>query len=243
MLLPEISTPNIYEHYRKHGWEESAAATTVPTTSRPVEAPTPSRCPTCPRTTRPRSSSRTARRSGTIYRSDPSAGSVFDYHRADGSTYLRVPSFVFKEPETWPTALQRVGPDGPVLGEFKSVAQWFKRFVRHLSRRRADLPVRRQSRFSAQHLVPMRAKNIHIVYVLHNIHVAPPRLWSSDMWDIYGRLVGQGRRHRRVRDADRPAAGRHRPAAGAHHQPVRDPQPGRHARRATRTCRRGTRTG
>ena len=25
MLLPEISTPNIYEHYRTHGWEEESA--------------------------------------------------------------------------------------------------------------------------------------------------------------------------------------------------------------------------
>ena len=83
-----------------------------------------------------------------------------------------MPSFVFKEPETWPTALQRVGPDGAVLGEFKSVAQWFKRFVRHLSGdERTFLFV--DSRFSVQHLVPMRAKNMHVVYVLHNIHVAP----------------------------------------------------------------------
>ncbi len=41
---------------------------------------------------------------------------------------------------------------------------------------------------------------------------------------------GQGRRHRRVRHADRTAAGRHRPAARPHLEPVRDPQPGRHAR-------------
>ena len=101
-----------------------------------------------------------------------------------------MPSFVFKEPETWPTALQRVGPDGSVLGEFKSVGQWFKRFVRHLSGdERTFLFV--DSRFSVQHLVPMRAKNVHVVYVLHNIHVAPPRLWSSELSDIYGRLVGK----------------------------------------------------
>ncbi len=47
------------------------------------------------------------------------------------------------------------------------------------------------SRFSAQHLVPMRARNVHLVYVLHNIHVAPPRLWSSPMGDIYDRLIGK----------------------------------------------------
>jgi poly(glycerol-phosphate) alpha-glucosyltransferase len=32
---------------------------------------------------------------------------VFDYLRADGTPYLRIPDFDFEEPSTWPTAITR----------------------------------------------------------------------------------------------------------------------------------------
>ena len=187
MLLPEISTPNIYEHYRTHGWEEESAGDddTDPAQRRDPEPLTDLSAYTAAEEFFP---------DGTpfrvTYRSDALPRPIHDYQRADGSTYLRIPQFVFKEPSTWPTSLQRVAPDGTVVGEFRSVAQWFKRFVRHLAgEERSFLFI--DSRFSAQHLVPMRARNIHIVYVLHNIHVASPRLWSSDLGDIYARLMGK----------------------------------------------------
>jgi poly(glycerol-phosphate) alpha-glucosyltransferase len=198
MLLPEISTPNIYEHYRTHGWEEETAAPKAGAEAGgedddavdPVQRPAPEPLADL-------SAYKAAEEfypDGTpfrvTYRSDALARPVHDYQRADGSTYLRIPSFVFKEPSTWPTSLQRVAPDGTVAGEFRSVGQWFKRFVRHLAgEERSFLFI--DSRFSAQHLVPMKARNIHIVYVLHNIHVASPRLWSSDLGDIYNRLMGK----------------------------------------------------
>ena len=149
---------------------------------------------------------------------------------------------MFKEPSTWPTSLQRVAPDGTVVGEFRSVGQWFKRFVRHLAgEERSFLFI--DSRFSAQHLVPMRARNIHIVYVLHNIHVASPRLWSSDLGDIYSRLMGKVGGTDAFVTLTAPPAGRHRAAARPHLEPVRGPQPGRHARAQPGAARRVTRTG
>ena len=182
MLLPEISTPNIYEHYRLNGWgeelhdpddggapvaDELGDLSTHKVAEETFEDGTPFRV---------------------VYRSDDLEGTVYDYQRPDGSTWLRIPNFIFKEPSTWPSSLQRVAPDGRVTGEFRSVGQWFKRFVRHLAgEERSFMFI--DSRFSAQHLVPMRARNIHLVYVLHNIHVASPRLWSSELSDIYGRLM------------------------------------------------------
>jgi len=195
MLLPEISTPNIYEHYRTHGWEEEPASSTDGTgdgddESDPVrgEGPQPLADLSAHKAAEEFFPDGTPFR--VTYRSDALARPIHDYQRADGSPYLRIPSFVFKEPSTWPTSLQRVAPDGTVVGEFRSVGQWFKRFVRHLAGdERSFLFI--DSRFSAQHLVPMRARNIHLVYVLHNIHVASPRLWSSDLGDIYNRLMGK----------------------------------------------------
>ena len=190
MLLPEISTPNIYEHYRTHGWEEESVRRDdgADDDVDPVEARDPEPLPDLSAYKASEEFFPDGTPFRVTYRSDALPRAVHDYQRPDGSTYLRIPQFVFKEPSTWPTSLQRVAPDGTVVGEFRSVAQWFKRFVRHLAGdERSFLFI--DSRFSAQHLVPMRARNIHIVYVLHNIHVAPPRLWSSDMGDIYSRLM------------------------------------------------------
>ena len=187
MLLPEISTPNIYDHYRHHPWDDEdltdpedgdVGATVGP------ELPDLSAHTVAEETFPDGSPFRV------VYRSDALERTVYDYQRPDGSTYLRIPQFVFKEPDSWPTAIQRVAPDGTVSGEFRSLGQWFKRFVRHLAgEERSFLFI--DSRFSAQHLVPMRARNVHLVYVLHNIHVAPPRLWNSPIGDIYERLVGK----------------------------------------------------
>jgi poly(glycerol-phosphate) alpha-glucosyltransferase len=188
LLLPEISTPNIYDHYRHHPWEDESGGDDH------EEGPDAA---AGPRELVDLSSHVLAEETfpdgtpfRTVYRSDALDRNVHDYHRPDGSTYLRIPSFVFKEPSSWPSSIQRVSPDGTVSGEFKSLAQWFKRFVRHLAGdERSFLFI--DSRFSAQHLVPMRPRNVHLVYVLHNIHVAPPRLWSSPMGDIYDRLIGK----------------------------------------------------
>jgi poly(glycerol-phosphate) alpha-glucosyltransferase len=187
MLLPEISTPNIYDHYRHHPWEDEE-----PTGPEDVDTREAG-----PRELRDLSAYTVAEETfpdgspfRVVYRSRALERSVHDYLRPDGSTYLRIPQFVFKDPSSWPSAIQRVAPDGTVSGEFRSLGQWFKRFVRHLAGdERSFLFI--DSRFSAQHLVPMRARNVHLVYVLHNIHVASPRLWSSPIGDIYERLIGK----------------------------------------------------
>ena len=179
LLLPEIRTVNIYDHYRNNPWGDGDAGGTG------TGAPLPDL---------------TAYKSdeeffpdGTpfrvTYRSSTLERRIYDYKRADGSTYLRIPQFVFKAPSTWPKAIQRVNPDGTVSGEFRGVAQFFKRFVREtVGDERTFLFI--DTRFNAQQLIPMRAPNIHIVYVLHNIHMAAPRIWSSDFSDIYERLLG-----------------------------------------------------
>ena len=176
LLLPQIDTPNIYEHYRERGWDESAE--------------------TGPRTELAdlgrHKTAEEAHADGSPWRvtyRDKQAGSVVhDYLRADGTPYLRIPGFVFKEPSTWPREIQRVGADGSVIGSYPALGRWFRQWVRELTDgERAFLFV--DSRFNAQHLVPMRAPNIHLVYMLHNIHVLAPRLWSSTTTDIYGRLL------------------------------------------------------
>jgi poly(glycerol-phosphate) alpha-glucosyltransferase len=113
---------------------------------------------------------------------------VHDYQRADGSTYLRMKEFDHIDRSTWPRSIQRVARDGTVIEKFGSVAQLYKRFVRDLAgEERTFLFV--DSRFMLQHLAPVRAPYVHLVYVLHNIHLLPPRLWSSPLGGIYDRVL------------------------------------------------------
>ena len=176
LLLPEITTRNIYEHHREHGWDDPPADDPRPLPDldrfKTKEEFFPDGTPFC-----------------YTYSSDALPSDVLDFLRPDGSVYLRRPLFIFKEAETWPTSLLRVAPDNTVSGEFGSIGEWFRGWVKWLSGgERTFMFI--DSRFNAQHLVPMDdADHIHVLYLLHNIHLATPRHWSSPFNDIYERLM------------------------------------------------------
>ena len=174
LLLDDIATNNIYAHYREHGWgtsseprRELSDLSADLDKEETFEDGSPWR---------------------RTYRTRDSAGYLHEYLRADGSPYLRVPRFVFGEPKTWPRSLQQIDEDGAVVGEFTAVGQWFRRWIRELTEGQRSF-VFVDSRFNAQHIIPLRAEHIHLIYVLHNIHVAPPRLWSSRHTEMYRRLM------------------------------------------------------
>lgn len=123
------------------------------------------------------------------YRLPGAESYVYDYLRPDGTTYLRIPSFVFKQSETWPKSLLRVSREGDVLGEFKSPAGWFRQWVRELSEGHERSFVFMDSRYIAPFIAPMKAPNIHLVYLLHNIHVSDERRWDSRTNPVYTRLL------------------------------------------------------
>ena len=174
LLLEQIDTRNIYAHYREHGWgTDSAPGPPLSDLSAHLEA----------EQTFPDGSP--WRRT---YRTTGRAGHVYDYLRADGTPYLRIPKFVFGKPPTWPRKIRQVDRNGRVVGEFDSVGQWFRRWIRELTDNQRSF-VFVDSRYNGQHVIPMHAPHIHLLYVLHNIHVAPPRLWSSRHTEMYRRLM------------------------------------------------------
>ena len=220
---------NIYEHYRDHGWgERKPVAASWRTWARTGSA----------RTRRP-----TERRGGTSTASRAPGGGLYEYLRADGSPFLRIPSFNTAYRSTWPRRIQQLGTDGAIVGEFSSVGQWFRRWIRELLEDGERAFVFIDSRFVVPHLVPMRGRRIRLIYQMHNVHADPPHRWDSERRARLQARAEPRRRHGRDGHADRAPARRHRRAPGPDEQPVRRPQSRARCPNRRRSGRRAIRTG
>jgi poly(glycerol-phosphate) alpha-glucosyltransferase len=174
LLADGVRLLNVYEHYRDHGWRE-----TEPTAE--LEDLTPHRVHE--ETTADGTPWRV------VYQPPDAERPIYDYLRADGSPYLRLPRFSKNHRFTWPRQIQRIGADGAVVGEFSALGQWFRYWIRELlgDGRRAFVFI--DSRFVVPHLVPMRGGRVHLIYQMHNLHVRPPRRWDSEMDPVYKRVL------------------------------------------------------
>lgn len=176
MLLPEVSLLNIYEHYRLHAWDlpggtgrrlRDLSAHVVDERLLPDGAPW-----------------------RTTYRLPSSGRVVHDYLRPDGTTYLRTPGWSHVDPHTWATRIQAVTKAGEIARTFGSPGQWFRLWVRRLTRDDERVFAFIDSRHVVPHLVPLRARHVHLVYVLHNSHLRPPRRWDSELVSpVYERVL------------------------------------------------------
>lgn len=177
LLRPDVDLLNIYEHFRDTDWKDNPE----------VEEPRPltdlSRYKTREETLRDGSPWRRS------YRLPGADLPLHDYLRADGTTWLRIPQFVFKRADTWPRKVERVSRAGLVLGQFKSASSFFRQYVRELSEGHTRSFVFIDSRFIAPFLAPMKAPNIHLLYLLHNVHVGGTHRWDSPFSDVYERLM------------------------------------------------------
>ena len=176
LLLEEIPLLNIYEHYRDRGWEEQEPTAELKDLGGHLvsEERTPDGRPW-----------------RNVYQPSGQKRRTYDYLRADGSPYLRIPRFSIGHRWTWPDRIQRIGPDGGVVGEFGSVGQFFRGWIRDLVDRDEHAFVFIDSRHIVPHLVPMNARGIHLIYLMHNIHVSPPRRWDSPLNPVYKRVLNR----------------------------------------------------
>jgi len=177
LLSEHVDLLNIYDYYREHGWgEESPTGEPLPDLSawRVGEE---------------------ARGDGTpwriTYRLPDSGRHVYDYLRADGTPFLRIPRFGVADRATWRCTIHRLGPDGEPLGEFGSVGQWFRHWIRELAEGHERAFVFIDSRFVIPHVVPLRRRGIHVLYQMHNMHLEPPRRWDSDTNPVYRRVLAR----------------------------------------------------
>ena len=174
LLLEEIPLLNIYEHYREHGWGDSGPGTEPEDLSRHRirEDTTPDGKPW-----------------RTVYQVPGKQRRIFEYLREDGSPYLRIPRFTNAYKWSWPKRIDQLGTDGSVVGQFGSVAQFFRRWIRDLVAEDERAFVFIDSRYVVPHLVPIAAPRIHLVYLMHNIHVSAPRRWDSPLNPVYKRVL------------------------------------------------------
>ena len=47
------------------------------------------------------------------------------------------------------------------------------------------------SRFVVPHVVPLRGRRFHLIYLMHNLHVGPPRRWDSEVSPVYKRALSR----------------------------------------------------
>jgi poly(glycerol-phosphate) alpha-glucosyltransferase len=167
LLIPEISLLNIYEHYRDNDWgvrddtgEHLEDLSDHVVGQKEFSDGSPWR---------------------TTHRLPGATTAIHDYLRRDGTPFLRIPELIYKEPGTWPKNILAITRTGEVARVFRSLGQWWRLWVRELTQADERAFVFIDSRHAVPHLVPMLAPHIHIVYVLHNIHIKPPRRWDSEV--------------------------------------------------------------
>ena len=182
LLVDGIGMLNIYEHYREHGWGaqeplERELEDLAPHRIREEEdaAGTPWRV---------------------TYRDPGDRYAVYDYLRTDGTPYLRIPAFGLAGGSRGRGEVLQIDPQGRIVREYKAAGQWFRSWIRELAKGQGRTFVFVDSRHVVPHVVPIRARTVHAVYVLHNLHVLKPYRWDSEVNVAYARVL------RRVEDMD-----------------------------------------
>lgn len=113
---------------------------------------------------------------------------AIDYHRADGSVFLRAPSqsTVNANPVT-PFVL--VNAKGEPVRQWPKKGGWHRQWLQDLTEGISRVFVISDSRFATPHVLPLRDPRFHVLHLMHNIHVGPPQRWDSPMSSSYVQLL------------------------------------------------------
>ena len=175
-LLPDgVGLINIYEHVRDHGWggqEPTGEALADLSAHKVREELAPDGAPW-----------------RVVYRVPEERYARYDYLRPDGSPYLRLPAFGLANGGRGFGRVEHVDEAGQVVAGFKSAGHWFRTWIRALAEAEQRTFVFIDSRYVVPHLIPIRTKRVHMVYVMHNLHVGPPYRWDSDVNTAYQRVL------------------------------------------------------
>ena len=136
---------------------------------------------------------RLMRRDGTPWRTsylDKSGSEVtYDFHRTDGSVYLRTAAFDARRPATWTFRALMVGEGGEVIGRLDTLGDLYRRWLTELTAADPQTFVFVDSRFLLSIVAPIEVASIHLLYVLHGCHLPHPRLWSTPPRPDYARCL------------------------------------------------------
>ncbi len=181
LVLPGMPMLNIYDYYRDRGWGAGVGRGRRQGARRLADL-----------AHRRRRSQR--RPDGSPWRNTyvlEGEHRILDYLREDGTPYLRIPDYSFEYRSSWPRRIQCVAPDGRVVGEFNGLGQWFRRWIRDVTSTDDRVFVFMDSRHLVPHLVPTHDESTYLIYVLHNMHLAPPYQWYSPVVGSYRPVLGR----------------------------------------------------
>ena len=182
LLIDGIGMLNIYDHYREHGWGDRE----------PLDRELPDLAPY--RIREEEDAAGTPWR--VTYRAPGDRYATYDYLRTDGTPYLRIPAFGLAGGSRGRGEVLHIDPQGRIVREYKSAGQWFRLWIRELAKGHERTFVFVDSRHVVPHVVPVRARDVHAVYVMHNLHVLKPYRWDSEVNVAYTRVL------RRAADMD-----------------------------------------
>ena len=156
LLVEGIGMLNIYDHYRAHGWGDlepidvelaDLAAHRVREDEDAGGAPW-----------------------RITYRVPGERYATYDYLRPDGTPYLRIPAFGLAGGSRGRGQVLQIDPrTARSCASTRRPGQWFRRWIRELAEGQERTFVFVDSRYVVPHVVPIRARAVHLIYVMHNL--------------------------------------------------------------------------
>jgi poly(glycerol-phosphate) alpha-glucosyltransferase len=109
---------------------------------------------------------------------------MLDYHRTDGSVYLRTPA---GKPgaSSAVTKVYLVNSKGEPVGRWSNQRGWRRKWIRTLLEPDRKAFLFCDSRYAIDDILPLEDRRLHIIHIIHNIHVRNPFLWSSPLNPTY----------------------------------------------------------
>ncbi len=126
---------------------------------------------------------------GTVYKTQYAKRSsdnvaLLDYHRADGSVFLRVPAGEPNERSTI-TDVYLINSNGEPVGRWPTQQGWRRQWVLNFLEPNRRTFLFCDSRYAIANIMPMRDERLHIIHLVHNVHVRSPYSWSSAITSTY----------------------------------------------------------
>lgn len=103
----------------------------------------------------------------------------YDYHREDGTPYLRTAPLSMDDFRTREDLVQVLSPTGRVQRSFPSVGAWWADWFAGLVESDPEVFLLYDSMMIPPHLAPLVPSRVHQVATMHMSHVYHPRRWNS----------------------------------------------------------------
>ena len=114
---------------------------------------------------------------------------IVDYRRPDGSVFLRLPSGVTSKNKP-ATDVILVNSKGDPVGNWPTNRGFRQNWIRALTPLGERAFIISDSRFAINYILPMSGDDLHVLYVMHNMHVAKNQ-WNATIHKSFKPLLDQ----------------------------------------------------